>query len=94
MYTLRIQHSTQDFNGWKKAFDSDPVGRQKSGVRRHQIYRAVENENFVMIDLEFDDRSQAEATLSALRKVWGRVEGNIMMNPQTQIAQIIETKDY
>jgi hypothetical protein len=29
---LCIEHSVSD--GWKKAFDSDPLGRDKSGVRR------------------------------------------------------------
>jgi hypothetical protein len=34
-----------------------------------------------MIDLEFDAASHAEALLAAMRVVWGRVEGKIMMNP-------------
>ena len=38
-----------------------------------------------MIDLEFDTASQAETLLAAMRVVWGRVEGKIMMNPQTRI---------
>ena len=25
MYILRIEHPVSDFNGWKKAFDSDPL---------------------------------------------------------------------
>jgi hypothetical protein len=33
MYILRIEHPVPDFEGWKTAFDSDPVGREKSGVR-------------------------------------------------------------
>jgi len=37
MTILRIEHPIPDFDAWKKAFDSDPVGREKSGVRRYQI---------------------------------------------------------
>lgn len=31
MFMLRIEHPVADFDGWKKAFDSDPVGREKIG---------------------------------------------------------------
>lgn len=41
MYMLRIEHPVPNYEGWKQAFDSDPVGREKSGVRRYQILRLV-----------------------------------------------------
>jgi len=94
MYILRIEHPVPDFDGWKKAFDSDPVGREKSGVRRYQVSRPIDDPNYVMIDLEFDTLSQAEALLAAMRVVWGRVEGTIMMNPQARIVEAVETKEY
>ncbi len=47
-----------------------------------------------MIDLEFDTMSQAEALLAAMRVVWGRVEGTIMMNPQARIVETVETYEY
>lgn len=94
MIMLRIEHPVPNFEGWKQAFDSDPVGRQKSGVRRYQILRAVDDPNFVMIDLEFDTVQQAEALLAAMRDVWGRVEGTIMTNPKARIVEIAETKMY
>lgn len=94
MFILRIEHPVRDFNGWKEIFDSDPVRRQESGVRRYRILRPVDNENFVMIDLEFDTRGQAEALLGELRKVWSNVEGKIVMNPQVRITQTIETGEY
>ena len=94
MYILRIEHPVPNFEGWKKAFDSDPVGREKSGVRRYQILRATDDANYVMIDLEFDTASQAEALLAAMRVVWGRVEGTIMMNPKARIVEVVETKEY
>ena len=94
MYMLRIEHPVPNFEGWKQAFDSDPVGRKKSGVRRYQILRASDDPNFVMIDLEFDTAKQAEALLAAMRVVWGRVEGTIMMNPLARIVEAVETKAY
>ena len=94
MYILRIEHPVPDFDGWKKAFDSDPVGREKSGVRRYRVLRPVDDPHYVMIDLEFDTASQAEALLAAMRLVWGRVEGRIMMDPQARIVESVETKEY
>lgn len=94
MYILRIEHPISDFDGWKKAFDSDPVGREKSGVRRYRILRPLDDANYVMIDLEFDTMNQAEALLAAMRVVWSRVQGKIMMNPQARIVEAVETKEY
>ena len=94
MYILRIEHLVPDFAGWKQAFDSDPVGREKSGVRRYQVLRATDTPNFVLIDLEFDTASQAESLLAAMRTVWSRVEGTIMMNPQTRIVEVVESKRF
>ena len=42
----------------------------------------------------FDTASQAEALLAAMRVVWGRVEGTIMMNPQARIVEAVETIEY
>ena len=94
MYMLRIEHPVPDFDGWKKAFDSDPVAREKSGVRRYQVLRPVDNANYVLIDLEFDTLSQAEALLAAMRGVWSDVQGKIMMNPQARIVEAVETREY
>jgi hypothetical protein len=94
MYILRIEHPVPNFDGWKTAFDSDPVGRERSGVRRYQVLRPVDDANYVMIDLEFDTARQAEAMLAALRTLWSRVEGTVMMNPQARIVEAVETGEY
>ena len=94
MYILHIEHPVMDFDGWKKAYDSDPVGREKSGVRRYQILRPVDDSRYVVIDLEFDTASQAEALLAAMRVVWGRVQGTLIMDPQARISEVVESKVY
>ncbi len=94
MYILHIEHPVPDFEGWKKAFNSDPVGRVRSGVRRYWISRAVDDPNHVSIDLEFATESEAAGLLAAMRAVWARVQGQIMMNPQARIAEIVETLQY
>lgn len=94
MYILRIEHAVPNYERWKQAFDSDPVGREKLGVRRYQILRALDDPNYVFIDLEFDTANQAEALLAAMQLVWGRVEGRIMVHPKSRIAQAVETTVY
>lgn len=94
MYTLSIEHPVPSYENWKKAFDSDPVGREKMRVRRYQILRPVDNPNHVMINLEFDTANDAKALLAAMQAVWARVEGTIMMNPKAQIMESVETKMY
>src|SRR5262249_37081244 len=66
MYILRIEYPVPNFDGRKQAFDSDSVGREKSGVRRYQILRATDDPNYVLIDREFDIKNQAEALLAAI----------------------------
>ena len=94
MPILRIEHPVADFNAWKRAFDSDPVGREKSGVRRYQILRSLDDPNYVTIDLEFDTSHEAEALLAAMRVVWGRVGGQLMWDQQARIVEAVETKEY
>ena len=94
MYKLCIEHPVPSYEKWKQAFDSDPVGREKMRVRRYQILRPMDNPNYVMIQLEFDTDSDADALLNAMRAVWSRVEGTIMTNPKAQIVEIVETKEY
>jgi len=94
MHILRIEHPVPEFDAWKEAFDSDPVHREQSGVRSYRIMRPIDDRKYVMVDLEFDGSSEAEAFLAALRKLWGRVEGRIMESPQARIVETVETKQY
>ena len=94
MIVLQIEHRVPNFEGWKKAFESDPIDRKKSGVKSYRIYRPSDDKNYVIIDLVFNTVSEAESTLVALRKLWSKVEGTVMVNPQTRILEIVEYKEY
>jgi hypothetical protein len=90
MYLLHIEHPVPDYNSWKEAFDSDPVGRIKMGVKRYHIMRPVDDPNFVMIELAFETANQAEMLLTALRNVWKDADGKIIFNPQARISEVVE----
>jgi len=94
MFIVQIEHPVPNFDAWKQAFDSDPVGRERSGVRRYQVLRPIDNPNYVMIDLDFDSARAAEAFLAAMREVWRRVEGTIIESPRVQIVEVVESKEY
>ena len=94
MIVLQIEHRVPNFEGWKKAFESDPIDRKKSGVKSYRIYRPTDDKNYVIIDLVFNTVSEAESALVALRKLWSKVEGTVMVNPQTRILEIVEYKEY
>jgi len=93
MPTLHIEHPTQDFDTWKRALDSDPAGRQRSGVRRYRVSRAGDDPNYVMIDLEFDTQEQAEGLLRAMQAIWGRPDHGLTRSQQARIVQTVEMRE-
>ncbi len=94
MTILQIEHKVPNYDGWKKAFDSDPIDRKKSGVKRHRVYRPTDDPNYVVIDLEFDNLDSAQIALGALKNLWSKVEGTVMTNPKTRILDVVDFKEY
>jgi hypothetical protein len=93
MYVLRIQHRVRDYQGWKQVFDSDPAGREQAGVLSYRVLRPVDDPEYVMIDLEFEREEQAAGLLASLRRIWSRVEGDIMFEPEARITEVVESKE-
>jgi hypothetical protein len=93
MPILRIEHAVPSFDAWKEAFDNDPVDRQQSGVHRYRVFRPIDDPNYIMVDLEVDSSSEAEAFRTALRDLWGRV-AVVGDNPQARIVEAVEDKEY
>jgi hypothetical protein len=95
MYVVRIEHPITNYEGWKQAFEGDPVGRQQSGVRSYRVLRPIDDPKYVMIDLDFDAASEAAAFLGAMREIWGRVQGTVVTSPpQARIVEVMEAKAY
>lgn len=94
MIVLHIEHSVENFEAWKVAFDKDPVGRQKMGVRCFRISRAIDDPSFVTIDLEFGSANEAQALLAAMQQVWQRVAGTLIQDPRWRISELVEERTY
>ena len=93
MIILQIEHKVSNFEGWKKAFDNDPVGRKKAGVIRYRVKRPVDDPTFVIVELEFANEQGARQMLTALQKLWTKVEGTVMDSPTTQILTLVDSKE-
>lgn len=91
MLILQIEHQVPNYDGWKKAFDNDPIDRVKSGVKSYRVYRPIDDPHYVIIDLVFDDLSKAQSTLAALQQLWGNVEGAVMNRPKARIQDMVES---
>jgi len=89
MVVLQIEHHVPNYEGWKKAFDSDPIDRKKSGVKEYRVYRPIGDSNYVIIDLIFDTVENAQSTLRALQNLWTKVQGTVMTNPTTRMLEML-----
>ena len=95
MAILHIEHKVRDFDGWKRAFDGDPVGREQGGVRRYRILQAADDPNFVVIELDFDSRDEAEAFAGRLRELWTRAGDELgLEGPQARVFDSVEANEY
>ena len=68
MTTLRIEHPINDYATWRSAFDRAAPFREQAGVRGYRIQRPVDDPNYLMIDLDFDEVAGAETLLAILRE--------------------------
>ena len=51
---------TDDYEDWKRMFDSDPVGR-KEAAKGHRVMRSVDDPNEVFLRVDFDSVDDAQA---------------------------------
>lgn len=96
MAVVQIEHPVRDFQTWKAAFDSDPAHREASGVRRYQVFRPVDDPNFVAVDLEFDTLDEAEAFKVAIEAVWGSPQALAALAgaPRARVVDVVERRAY
>jgi hypothetical protein len=95
MPTLVVTHTVSDYDAWKQMFDSDPLGREASGVRGHRILRASDDANHVTIELDFDTAAEAESMRERLEELWTAAGPRLgLESPGARIVDVVERKDY
>ena len=92
MFILQFEHPVMSFEKWKKVFDSDPLSRQKSGVRAYRISCPADNGSYVIGELEFDSEGEAQEFLVRLRALWQNVQGKLIENSRGRVVEVVEQK--
>jgi hypothetical protein len=69
MFTLSIEHRITDFATWKVGFDRFAAAREQAGVLSQRIRRPAGDEHYLVIELDFSSREQAEAFRQFLHNV-------------------------
>jgi hypothetical protein len=97
MSTLRVELEVRDYDMWRNAFGQDSGGREQNGARRYRIFRAVDNERKVMLDVDFDTPEDAGRFLAIMeRDVWpspDKAPAKVGA-PRTHILEMVETEEY
>jgi hypothetical protein len=91
--TLRIEHAIKDYDTWRSAFERAAPVREQTGVRSYRIQRPVDDPNYLMIDLDFDDPAGAEALLAFLRdRIWASPDNSpgLLGQPSARIVDTVE----
>ena len=94
MVSVQIEHQIPDYAGWRAAFDRDPANREASGVRRYRVSRPVDDPNYIIVELDFDEREKAETFVAKMRGIWKQVEGTIMTGPKARIVETVDEHFY
>ena len=94
MYVLNYWHTVADYAEWKRIFDSDPLGREASGVRRVSIERPVDDEHTVIGELEFDSLGEAETFAGRLQEVWKGSASSTVSDAGTRITEVLVQEHY
>ena len=96
MPTVQLEHAVRSFPMWKAAFDRDPIDRAGLGVRRHRVFRPLEDPDYVVVELDFDTEAEAHACRAALAELWreGTAAPALLGTPQVRIVETVEERAY
>ncbi len=94
MYVLNYWHTVSDYAEWKKIFDSDPLGREASGVRRVSIERPVDDAHTVIGELEFDTLGEAETFAGRLQEVWKGPARSTVADAGLRITEVLVQQEF
>jgi len=90
--TLHIEHPVTDFDTWQAAFDRFADRRRQGGVQSERIGRPVDDDHYVVIDLDFPAGDQAQRFLGFLEAtVWASRDSSPALagTPRTRILETV-----
>jgi len=93
MTTLRIEHAITDYATWRAAFDRFADARDRAGVRGHVVRRLGDDEQTLLLDLEFDDAAAAQAFARFLEErvwSWPASAPALVGVPRTRVLEVVD----
>ena len=60
MATLHIEHPISDLDTWLGAFDQFADARRQAGVTAQRIHQPVDDDKYIVVQLDFDNMDAAE----------------------------------
>lgn len=95
MFTLQIEHGIKDFGMWQGAYNADPLNRAASGVVAERISVPLDDNHYVVVDLDFTTARAAEDFLARLHgEVWNSATSSPALagGPKTRIVEQLSAK--
>jgi hypothetical protein len=92
MHTLHIEHAISDLATWQGAFARFAETRAASGVVHEVIRQPVDDDHYVVVDLDFATEQEAGAFLEILRtRVWSVPDNSpaLVGSPTTRILRAV-----
>jgi hypothetical protein len=75
--TLHIEHSITDIGTWLGAFSRFAEARGAAGVRAQRVHQPIDDPNYIVLQLDFDDAVAATAFMQFLEaNVWSSPEAS------------------
>jgi hypothetical protein len=92
--TLHIEHPISDLETWLGAFGGWEDARKKAGVRSQRVHQPVDDDQYILVTLDFGSVAEATAFKSLLeRTVWASAEASPALagTPKARILTEIAT---
>lgn len=93
MPSLHIEHAITDLATWMKAFTAFADVRRGAGVIAEHVRQPVDDDGFIVVDLEFETTEQASSFLDFLRTtVWTAPENApaLLGTPEATVLHSVE----
>ena len=94
MATLHIEHPITDLSTWLGAFARFAEARKNAGVSAERIHQPVDDANYIVVQLDFDEAAAAMAFKQFLEStVWSSPQASpgLAGAPQARVLEPVTT---
>lgn len=92
MVMLAVQHRIQDYNLWKKVFDS--FSPRKGGAKFHRVNRMIGDPNVILVVAGFETEAQALAFRADPGLAEAMKRSGVVGEPRIEMYEELESVQY